>query len=81
MDNVFVFRRKIGVPMPHGGMAGHVSWGFALPEGDGFYCGSTENLNMQPWHPVGGDNGFWASEVADETRDDRGDAPARLYGL
>ena len=63
MDNVFAFRRKVGFPLPHGGMAGHVAWGFALPNGAGVYCGSTENLNSQPWHPVGGNNGFWASEV------------------
>jgi hypothetical protein len=64
MATALIFRRKAGFPMPHGGVAGHVGWAFEL-KGGGFYCGSTENLNCMPWHPAGGDNGWWASEVSD----------------
>ena len=66
MGNVYVFRRKFGVPTPSGGLAGHVGWAFELGAGQGIYCGSTENPDAHPFHFAGDDNGWWGKPVPDE---------------
>ncbi|BDI33899.1 hypothetical protein CCAX7_59500 [Capsulimonas corticalis] len=58
----FVFCRAEDVPLPFG-YAGHVGWGFYLPEDGGFYCGSTENPSGSPIVFPGGDNGWWGERV------------------
>lgn len=65
----FAFLRKDGALLPPGPhdliYGGHVGWAFQLESGN-FYCGSTENSSGQPFVKPGGDNGWWAKEVASE---------------
>jgi len=66
MPNAYIFRRKLGCPLPNfEGTTGHVGWAFELTQGAGICCGATENPKAHPWAPVGGDNGAWQKVVAD----------------
>ncbi|MCW3062412.1 MAG: hypothetical protein JWQ02_4233 [Capsulimonas sp.] len=58
----FVFCRAEDAPLPFG-YAGHLGWGFFLPDSEGFYCGSTENPSGAPDVLPGGDNGWWEERV------------------
>ena len=64
MSHAYLFRRKLGFPLPaYDGTAGHVGWAFDLAKGTGICCGATENRNVHPWVPAGGDNSAWLEIV------------------